>query len=179
MINQTLKTGNGHYGSFKDGKVAMSIDGVWSLVANQNALGGDDLGYMRVPPASVSDPYAPSTIGAAAGMLIIANYSAHQDEAIKFVKFMSSDDEQIAHSLAFGEFPNSKTAPEYLLEGEINQNIVKWLKDGNVFMYAIDIQDPKIIWDWAKLNPLVFAGRITPEEFAQQLEDKRKSIINE
>lgn len=78
---------------FFQGKVAMTIDCLWGIEDMRQAL-GDNLGMQKLPDFSANVPVRNSGIGGSGTALIASNYSRHKAEAVKFIKFLLSEEEQ-------------------------------------------------------------------------------------
>ncbi len=160
---------------FTAGKAAMNIDGIWSLVNNMSIL-KDDCGFMRVPPVKADDPYAGAMIGSCESNAYVSNYSQHPDEAIKFIKFLVTDEEQIQYCKTIGSLPSSKTVPSSIFEDALHQQIIKWTTTDLVAPYMENMMPKDVEAEWLRLNTMVFGGKITAEEFAQKLDEKMASV---
>ena len=75
------------------GDVAASTAGFWAITSLQEAL-GDKLGMVKMPNFSAEAPIQNGGIGGVGNALVVSNYSQVKDEAVAFIKFLMSKEEQ-------------------------------------------------------------------------------------
>jgi ABC-type glycerol-3-phosphate transport system substrate-binding protein len=98
--------------NFQSGKAAMEWQGPWSLVEIQDNFkkGGYELASMPLPkgPAGSIDWYG----GASSGIYVAAQKHNVVDAALKWIKFLSSDDGEKLYCKTNGMIPASKVAQQ-------------------------------------------------------------------
>jgi len=96
---------------FANGKVAMLMWQAAGKALQSHGMGPDDYGVAPVPfqePTPAGGKHVNSMV-AGINLAVFAN-TQHKDAALQFVKFMTSDPEQVALNKAFGGMPSVQTA---------------------------------------------------------------------
>ena len=75
------------------GDVAMTTAGFWAIAPLRDGL-GDKLGMVKMPNFSPDAPIQDGGIGGIGNAFMVSNYSAVKDEAVAFIKFLMSKEEQ-------------------------------------------------------------------------------------
>jgi ABC-type glycerol-3-phosphate transport system substrate-binding protein len=158
-------------------KSAMVIDGSWGYVSYSKAM-GDNLGIMLFPSYNASDPYADCLIGSPDACICLSNYSKNKQQAVMFIKHLVSKDEQMQYSKDRGYFPNITNVDVSELTGtDANfQKMLGYLNTGKVYFYMFDLQAKEITDFYLRLCPLVLSGKMTAEDFAKQIDDKKATV---
>lgn len=134
---------------------------------------------MRVPGVSSNDVARKAILGSPDVGWYALNYTKYPDAAISYLKFMMSEEEQLEQSKYRGTFSALKSIPAEKLfqENDLRRNIVSvWYKEGEIGGYPDNLSAKEVENEWLRLNPLVLAGKITVEEFAQALQEKRANL---
>lgn len=162
---------------FLAGKAAMVIDGSWDYVSISTAL-GSDLGIMRFPSYTTTDPYVDCLIGSPDGCICLSEYSKCKQQAVLFIKHLISSEEQLEYSKGTGFFPNLKNIDiASLTDTDANfQKMLSYLNTGKVYYYMFDLQAKEICDFYLRLCPLVLSGKMTAEDFAKQIDDKKATV---
>jgi raffinose/stachyose/melibiose transport system substrate-binding protein len=85
--------GDAAFQLFFGGQVAMTT-ATFSVISNAREALGDNLGMIKLPNISPEAPLQDGGIGGAGIAFIVSNYSEAKDEAVAFIKFLMSPEEQ-------------------------------------------------------------------------------------
>lgn len=154
---------------FIQGRGAMMINGSWSNGELLNAL-GDDIDFFPIPTlASATTP------GVLAGgpnvAVMLTNYAANKDAAIKFLKFLAEAktiDMYVAASQT--EASNHKDADPSVITNRLLREQAEKIKSVKT-VYPFDNIMPQPVIDlFYRVNATVFIGQQTAEDAVKQLQ---------
>jgi ABC-type glycerol-3-phosphate transport system substrate-binding protein len=117
-----------------------------------------------------------SLIGGPGQSLVVSKNSENIELAVKFMSFLNSKDEVLKFYETQTKVPVRKDLTEEDLKlqpGSIGSKIFQWSK--NYIFWVDNSLSPEVVDDFNKLLPLVLTGKMTPEEFAQQLDKDKVS----
>ncbi|HBD94332.1 MAG: hypothetical protein A2015_00230 [Spirochaetes bacterium GWF1_31_7] len=130
--------------NFKEGKVAMIMDGPWNTLDFVNSMGADVVGATKLPTlkGKKSVPF----VGARGFMINSA--SRYQAEAREFIiKFAGEKDGQIAMYRAGGRPPAHLEACDVAMkENEFIKTVVESVKDG---ISMPNVRAMSVVWNYA------------------------------
>lgn len=121
---------------FCAGQAAMMLDATPQFTQFDDGMGAENWGFFKIPTmeGAAGDP---GTIGGGGEAWLVASNCAHPDEAIKFLKFMTSKEQAdkqtkeagLPNALVGGITEDNATAAlaEAYKEGESYTNIADWL----------------------------------------------------
>lgn len=174
-MNQDAATSGDSWNKFLQGKVAM-IPNVSTVIKDaQDALGEDNVGAILPPDISDTAKIKNSLIGGPGQSLVVSKNTKDIQMAVKFLSFLNSKDEVLKLYQTQTKVPVRKdiTAADMKLKpGSIGEKLLTWSK--NYVFWVDNSLSPTVVDDFNKLLPLVLTGKMTPEDFAKQL-DKDKA----
>jgi len=135
-----------------------------------DALGEENLG--TIPNFSWAGVDKEDTLGVAGGITYVAmNYSKNLEETINYIKWTASPEgQQIGLDVGGFMVPSNKVDRSGI--NSIGKKLYDYVDNNSVAPAKTYIQNPQ----WAVIRshaPLLFSGEITPEEYAQAIEDVR------
>jgi len=173
-MNQDAATSADSWNKFLQGEVAMFPSVSTFINDAQDALGEENVGAILPPDISDTAMIKNSLIGGPGQSLVVSKNAENIDLAVKFMSFLNSKDEVLKFYETQTKVPVRKDLTEEDLKlqpGSIGSKIFQWSK--NYIFWVDNSLSPEVVDDFNKLLPLVLTGKMTPEEFAQQL-DKDK-----
>jgi len=173
-MNQDAATSADSWNKFLQGEVAMFPSVSTFIKDAQDALGEENVGAILPPDISDTAEIKNSLIGGPGQSLVVSKNAENIDLAVKFMSFLNSKDEVLKFYETQTKVPVRKDLTEEDLKlqpGSIGSKIFQWSK--NYIFWVDNSLSPEVVDDFNKLLPLVLTGKMTPEEFAQQL-DKDK-----
>jgi raffinose/stachyose/melibiose transport system substrate-binding protein len=163
---------------FYTGKAAMITGGPWNVEDFQKAM-GDDLGYMRFPDVSEKAAITDGGLGGAGSGWVTTKYSAHKKESVEFIKFMMSKEEkeeQLKGKLAFIVNVTDVDLSKFT-DNPIMLYMQKRASSPNNIFWPDNVLPSELSAEISSLASLAITGKMTPEDFAKKLDEKRDEIL--
>ncbi|GLV54214.1 ABC transporter substrate-binding protein [Dictyobacter sp. S3.2.2.5] len=162
---------------FFQGKVAMTINGPWPIGDMRQAL-GDNLGMRRLPDFNKTVPIQNSGIGGAGTALIVSNYSKHKAEAVQFIKFLMSKEEQARRAADSSEGLINATDVDVssIYKDPLRVQQQQWVLEPKTMFWPDNVYPAELTSELAAQAQLAWTGKITPLQFMQKLDAKRDSL---
>lgn len=164
---------------FASGMAGFIATGQW-LIPSALATLKDDLGMMKIPNLRADAKYPGTVVGGPGQAYIVTSYSKHPDEAVQFLKFLISKEEQettiTERDHGTGSTPYKYVSPEVfvdpfskqLQEFAMNSLLIPWM----------DNQLPAEVGaEFYKMSPLLLSAKITPEEYCKRLDEKMQKVL--
>lgn len=165
---------------FKEGKVAMIINGDWSWGDYRKA--GIDFGIARLPKVSSTGLW-PSPLVAAKGYSVNAKYSPEKKQAIRRVlHFLTSTDSQLRFTKAVSTLPSRLSArqSDVVTKDPLLKTSALILEVGSPMPATAEL---RAVWDSLRVQyQAVLGGNIDVEKAAQKAQieaEKQIQIMNE
>lgn len=162
---------------FYNGKVAMIFGGYGYLNDARAAL-GDNLGMIKIPDFSDNVLVKNGGIGGTGADFVVSKSSRHPEEAVKFILFLVSKDEQIARFKdGYGKLLNIKGADAAEFADDplvIEQQ--QWASEPSTIFWPDNIYPSELSDYISSLNSLVIKGQLAPADFLAKLDQKRDEI---
>jgi len=173
-LNQDAATSADSQNKFFAGQVALFPNGSFGVKDAQDALGEENVGAILPPNISADAKIKDSLIGGPGQSLVVSKNSKNPEMAVKLLSFLNSKDEVLKFSKTQTVVPVRKdlTADDLGFKpGSIAAKMFGW---GQNYTFWVDNElSGPVVDDFNKLLPLVLTGKMTPLEFAQQV-DKDK-----
>ena len=173
-LNQDAATSADSQNKFYAGQVALFPNGSFGVKDAQDALGVENVGAILPPEISADAKITNSLIGGPGQSLVVAKNSQHPDIAVKLLSFLNSKDEFLKYSKVQTVMPVRKdvTAADLGIQpGSVAAQMFDWAQH-YTFWVDNELSGP-VVDDFNKLLPLVLTGKMTPQDFAVQV-DKDK-----
>jgi raffinose/stachyose/melibiose transport system substrate-binding protein len=174
-LNEDAATSADSQNKFFAGEVGLFPNGSFGVQDAQDALGVENVGAILPPEISADAVIKNSTIGGPGQSLVVSKNSTHPDLDVKLLSFLNSRDEFLKFSKVQTVMPVRKdvSAQDLGIEpGSIAAQMFDWA--GRYTFWLDNELSGPVVDDFTKLVPLVLTGKMTPEDFAQQL-DKDKA----
>jgi raffinose/stachyose/melibiose transport system substrate-binding protein len=172
-LNQDAATSADSQNKFFAGQVALFPNGSFGVKDAQDALGVDNVGAI-LPPDMPNAQITNSLIGGPGQSMVVSKNSKNPAMAVKLMSFLNSKDEVLKFSQTQTVVPVRKDLTPADLgfkDGSIAAKMFQW---GQHYTFWVDNElSGPVVDDFNKLLPLVLTGKMTPLEFAQQV-DKDK-----
>ena len=175
-MNQDAATSGDSYNKFLQGKVAVFPSVSTFIKDAQDALGVDNVGAILPPDISANAKIKNSLIGGPGQSLVVSKNSKNPEMAVKFLSFLNSKAEVLLLNKVQVKVPIRKdvTATDLGYQpGSIGEKLIGW--SANYIFWIDNSLSPTVVDDFNKLLPLVLTSKMTPEDFAKQL-DKDKVV---
>jgi raffinose/stachyose/melibiose transport system substrate-binding protein len=175
LLNYTTKDAlGGKYengaNNFLNGNTAMIANGPWMISDFQSK--GDEF-YKKVGTALY--PNAGIFSGSMPGWMVGSKDQAHADAAVEFLKFISNDANQASMTDIYSGIPANKNVqiPQAVLDkNPLLGEIIKLQGESKIsYGNYQSLWYSNVVAELDRQYPLLAAGSITPEQFAQALTD--------
>ena len=171
-LNADAVTSADSWNKFCQGTVAM-MPQVSSVVSDaETALGAENVGVM-LPPDFPGAQITDKTIGGPGQCLVVSKDCKNPELAVKFLSFLNSKDEVMKFLQVQSKVPTRTdiaAADLGLAEGSAAAKLFTWA-DKTVYWVDNSLYT-NIVGDFYNLLPLVLAGKMTPADFAADLDSK-------
>jgi len=171
-LNADAVTSADSWNKFCQGTVAM-MPQVSSVVSDaEAALGAENVGVM-LPPDFAGATITNKTIGGPGQCLVVSKDCKNPELAVKFLSFLNSRDEVLKFLQEQSKVPTRLdiSAADLGLAPESAATKLFGWADKTVFWVDNSLYT-NIVGDFYNLLPLVLAGKMTPAEFAADLDSK-------
>ncbi len=161
-------------GLFLAGEQPMLLTGDWN-VARMNENAAFEVGYFPFPSA---DPDIAWTIVKQPDWpFVMPTWCEHKDEAALFMDFLISQ-EGMAPFYEQGMQPTFPFDASGLKASTLQLEVAQGIegKHSGFYIDVVDSEVHSLIWP---LNQLLFDGSVTPEDFAQQIQEAREKYLSE
>ncbi len=163
---------------FIAGEAAMRIGGSWDTASIVEAL-GDNAGTFMLPSIAKDAPYADYLCSQFSNNLVVTNYSKHPEEAVKFIKYITSADFQIRRFSQDGQLPSRLDAD--ITKETVNPLAVtsfSWIQRNKNVTGFDSIYPADACQEFYRLAPVVISGKMTVDEMVKTLQEKADAVIN-
>jgi raffinose/stachyose/melibiose transport system substrate-binding protein len=160
------------------GEVAMTT-GLFILIDNAREALGENLGMVKHPNFSADAPLKDGGIGGAGTAFIVSNYSAHKQEAVDFIKFlMSKEEQELKAESGEGSLLNVTdvdVTPYYSDPLKITQQ--EWANEPSTVFWLDNLYPPDLTNEIKAQSQLAWTGQISAEEFLATIDAKRDELL--
>ncbi len=160
------------------GQAAMTTSGFWTLSDARTAL-GDTLGMVKMPNYSPEARIQNGGIGGTGDAFIVSNYSAVKDQAVAFIKFLMSPEEQ-ALKAESGEgsllnVTDVDVKPYYTDPLELTQQ--EWANEPSTVYWFDNLYPVDLTNEIKAQSQLAWTGQISAAEFLARADAKRDELL--
>ncbi|MBV9230448.1 MAG: extracellular solute-binding protein [Chloroflexi bacterium] len=173
----TMNVGQAHQFFFQS-KAAMMVDLPGSISDMRQAL-GDNFAIHPFPDFNASVAIHGTGVGGAGTALIVSNYSKHKPEAIQFIKFLLSQDEQTRRASDPGEGLINATDVDVskIYKDPLTVQQQQWALEPDAIFWPDNVYPADLTNELMAQAQLAWIGKITPLQFMQQLDAKRNELL--
>lgn len=170
-MNEDAATSGDSWNKFLQGSVALFPSVPTFLKDAQDALGEENVGAILPPNFSTDSVIQDSLIGGPGQSLVVSKNSKNPELAVKFLSFINSKEEVLKFYETQTKVPVRKdlTAEDLKLEpGSVGDKLFQW--SANYVFWVDNSLSGEVVDSFTKLLPLVLTGKMTPEDFAAELD---------
>ncbi|HYO30664.1 MAG TPA: extracellular solute-binding protein [Thermomicrobiales bacterium] len=171
--------GDAAFQLFFGGQVAMTT-ATFSVISNAREALGDNLGMIKLPNISPEAPLQDGGIGGAGIAFIVSNYSEAKDEAVAFIKFLMSPEEQtLKAESGEGSLLNvTDVDAAGLYEDPLKQTQQEWANEPSTVFWLDNLYPVDLTNEIKAQSQLAWTGQITAEEFLARADAKRDELLD-
>lgn len=158
--------------AFSRGKAVFSFNGSWAVNVYKQL--SPDLDYAFFPLPKVSSRFPVKTWGGAGSSFMVSAKSSREEEAIKFLNWFTSEEQQKFLIRETNNFPAIKDCEEYLPQNlKSSINVFSSLTHPDVWPYS---EDSRVIEVLNKGLQQIVMDLKTPQEVALEIQRKKEKI---
>ncbi|WP_459281598.1 ABC transporter substrate-binding protein [Paenibacillus vandeheii] len=163
---------------FYNGKVALIFGGYGYINEARTAL-GDNLGMFKIPDFSESALVHDGGVGGSGADFVVSKSSEHPEEAVQFILFLLSEEEQIARfKEGYGKLLNVKNVEvSKLTDDQLIIRQQEWANEPSTIFWPDNIYPSELSSYISSLNSLVIKQQLSAEDFLSKLDQKRDEIV--
>ena len=171
-VNKDAATSTDYWAKFLQGKAAMTPN--VTLVMNDalTALGKDNVGIIAPPDMDPNAPFGTGkVVGGTGGANVVSINAKNPQLAVKLISFLSSKAEtlELLKTQSFVPIRKDITLADMGFEkGSLQEKMYSY-KDKYVY-FVDNILVPGVVDEYYKMAPLVLVGKMTPMDFAKDLD---------
>lgn len=159
------------------GDVAMTTGGFWVITSVQEAL-GDKLGMIKMPNYSPEAPIQDGGIGGVGNAFVVSNYSQVKEEAIAFIKFLMSKEEQTLKAKSGeGRLLNVTDVDTAEYYDPLKQMQQEWGAEPSTVFWLDNLYPTELATEIKAQSQLAWTGQISAEEFLAKADAKRDELL--
>jgi len=160
------------------GDVAMSTGGYWVIKDTYAAL-GENLGMIKMPNFSPDAPIQDGGIGGAGTVFVVSNYSEHKDEAVNFIKFlMSKEEQELKAESGEGSLLNVTDVDAAAYYPDPLKAIQqKWANEPSTVFWLDNLYPAELTNEIKAQSQLAWTNQISAEEFMAKIDAKRDELL--
>jgi raffinose/stachyose/melibiose transport system substrate-binding protein len=157
----------------------MTTGGFWVIGDARDAL-GDKLGMIKMPNFSPEAPIQDGGIGGAGTAFVVSNYSQVKEQAVNFIKFLMSKEEQ-EQKAASGESSSllnvtDVNATEFY-DDPLTDLQQEWANEPSTVFWLDNLYPVDLTNEIKAQSQLAWTGQISAEEFLSKADAKRDELL--
>ncbi|MFN8594162.1 MAG: extracellular solute-binding protein [Thermomicrobiales bacterium] len=160
------------------GQAVMTTGGFWAIPQMREGM-GDKLGMIQMPNFSADAPIQNGGIGGAGTAYIVSNYSAVKDEAVAFLKFlMSKEEQELKAKSGQGSLLNVTDVDATSLYPDPLTNIQQgWATEPSTVFWLDNLYPSDLTNEIKAQSQLAWTSQISADEFLAKIDAKRDELL--
>jgi raffinose/stachyose/melibiose transport system substrate-binding protein len=159
------------------GDVSATTGGFWVIEPLQEGL-GDKLGMVKMPNFSADAPLQNGGIGGVGNAFVVSNYSPVKDEAIAFIKFlMSKEEQELKAKSGEGRLINVTDVDTAKYYSPMKQTQQEWGIEPSTVFWLDNLYPADLTTEIAAQSQLAWTGQISAEDFLAKVDAKRNELL--
>lgn len=160
------------------GDVAITTGGFWVITSLQEAL-GDKLGMVKMPNFSPEAPLQDGGIGGVGNALVVSNYSEVKDEAVAFIKFlMSKEEQELKAASGEGRLLNVTDVDTAQFYDPMKQMQQEWGVEPSTVFWLDNLFPSDLTNEIKAQSQLAWTGQLSAADFLAKLDAKRDELLS-
>ena len=162
------------------GDVAMTTAGFWGIAPLREGL-GDKLGMVKMPNFSADAPIQDGGIGGIGNAFMVSNYSAAKDEAVAFIKFlMSKEEQELKAKSGQGRLINVTDVDATELYSDPLMNTQQqWATQPSTIFWLDNLFPADLTNELKAQSQLAWTSGISADEFLAKADAKRDELLQQ
>lgn len=169
--------GDAGYQVMAQGNIAMTTGGVWVIPTLEELL-GENLRMIQIPNFSPDAPLQDGGIGGVGNCFMITNYSQVKDEAVAFVKFLMSQEEQeLKAKSGEGRLLNVTDVDTAQFYGPLRQKQQEWATQPSTVFWLDNLYPADLTNEIKAQSQLAWTSQISAADFLAAIDAKRDELL--
>ena len=163
---------------FFNNEAVLTTGGIWIANDSRPSM-GDNLGMIKIPNFSATAPIVNGGIGGPGHALFVSNYSQHKDEAVAFIKFLMSPDEQVLKAKSGQSTLLNVTDVDgtQFYADELTKIQQQWATEPSTIFWPDNTLPADLTTEINAQGQLVWTGQQSAEDFLNALDSKRDELL--
>jgi raffinose/stachyose/melibiose transport system substrate-binding protein len=160
------------------GDVAMTTAGFWAIAPLRDGL-GDKLGMVKMPNFGPEAPVQDGGIGGIGNAFMVSNYSAVKDEAVAFIKFlMSKEEQELKAKSGQGRLINvTDVDAKNLYSDPLTNTQQEWATEPSTIFWIDNVFPADLTTELKAQSQLAWTSEISADEFLARADAKRDELL--
>jgi raffinose/stachyose/melibiose transport system substrate-binding protein len=170
--------GDESYRLMLPGDVAMTTAGFWGIAPLRGGL-GEKLGMVKMANFGPDAPIQDGGIGGIGNAFLVSNYSAVKDEAVAFIKFlMSKEEQELKAKSGQGRLINVNDVDIKALYADPLMNTQQqWAIEPSTIFWIDNVFPADLTTELKAQSQLAWTGEISAADFLAKADAKRDEIL--
>jgi raffinose/stachyose/melibiose transport system substrate-binding protein len=169
--------GDSAYRLMLPGDVGATTGGFWVIEPLQKGL-GDKLGMVKMPNFSPDAPLQNGGIGGIGNAFIVSNYSQMKQEAVDFIKFLMSKEEQTFKAESGeGRLINVTDVDTAKYYSPMKQTQQEWGLEPSTVFWLDNLYPADLTTEIAAQSQLAWTGQLSAADFLAKIDAKRNDLL--
>jgi raffinose/stachyose/melibiose transport system substrate-binding protein len=160
------------------GDLAMTTAGFWAIAPLREGL-GDKLGMVKMPNFSPDAPIQDGGIGGIGNAFMVSNYSDVKDEAVAFIKFlMSKEEQELKAKSGQGRLINVTDVDATSLYADpLTNTQQQWATEPSTVFWIDNALPADLTTEMKAQSQLAWTCEISADEFLTRADAKRDELL--
>ncbi len=160
------------------GDLAMTTAGFWAIAPLREGL-GDKLGMVKMPNFSPDAPIQDGGIGGIGNAFMVSNYSDVKDEAVAFIKFlMSKEEQELKAKSGQGRLINvTDVDASSLYADPLTNTQQQWATEPSTVFWIDNALPADLTTEMKAQSQLAWTSEISADEFLTRADAKRDELL--
>jgi raffinose/stachyose/melibiose transport system substrate-binding protein len=160
------------------GDVAMTTAGFWGIAPLREGL-GDKLGMVKMPNYSPDAPIQDGGIGGVGNAFMVSNYSAAKDQAVAFIKFlMSKEEQELKAKSGQGRLINvTDVDTTKLYSDPLTNTQQQWATEPSTIFWLDNLFPADLTNELKAQSQLAWTSGMSADEFLAKADAKRDELL--
>jgi len=160
------------------GDLAMTTAGFWAIAPLREGL-GDKLGMVKMPNFSPDAPIQDGGIGGIGNAFMVSNYSDVKDEAVAFIKFlMTKEEQELKAKSGQGRLINvTDVDATSLYSDPLTNTQQQWATEPSTVFWIDNALPADLTTEMKAQSQLAWTSGISADEFLTRADAKRDELL--
>lgn len=170
-------TGDAGFQMMAQGNIAITTGGFWVIPTLEQIL-GENLRMIQIPNFSPEAPLQDGGIGGVGNCFMVTNYSQVKDEAVTFIKFlMSKEEQELKARSPEGRLINVTDVDTAEFYSPLRQIQQEWAVEPSTVFWLDNLYPSDLTSEIKAQSQLAWTGQLSPADFLAAIDAKRDELL--